>query len=823
MQWLRDHVDPQLELRELVRRLDLTGTAVDAIEHHGVRAEEHFVVGKVLSAEQHPDADRLRVCQVDVGEAEPQTIVCGAPNVAAGQTVPVARPGAVMPNGMQLGVAKLRGVESNGMICSEDELAIGSSHQGIMVLDDALAAGTPLADVLPISTDVLEFEITPNRPDCLAVYGIAREVAAVSDAPLGPEPWLEDPHGPPPGEIEGFEVRVEVPERCPRFTARLFEDVTVGESPAWLKARLSAAGMRPINDVVDITNYVMLLTGQPLHAFDADRIAGGVLVVRRAGDGEAMTTLDDVQRTLDSDMTLIADGDGPTSIAGIMGGQRSEVQDDTTRVLLEVAAWDGPAINRTMARLQLRSEAGARFEKSLPTEATMWAQAVATTLLVELCGARVVGGTIDVQAPGALPEAPVLRLRDARTTSLLGVAVPRERATAVLETLGFGVAQADDGLDVTIPPHRRNDVTREADLVEEVGRLAALEDLPATLPANRTGLAATLTHAQRLRRRAADALVGRGAHEVVGWSFTSPDVGDRLGLPEHDHRRSVVRLENPMSEEQAVLRTTLLGSLLDVAQHNGARGLSPRALFEEGAVYFPRETSAGGPNVGGPEDETPGLTEGGGAGPVFEVHALGALVQGDVFAAKALLEAVGRAVRVRIEVEQSSDEPFLHPGRAARVLAGPLREGPDAETLLTPVGWLGEVHPTVAARWDLAQVGAFEVDLDAVLAHAAAAPQFADLTTFPEVRQDLSFLLDADTPAREVERAVRRAGGDLLAGADVYDWYAGQGIPEGKRSLTLALAFRARDRTLTDDDVAPVRERIVAAVAADLGGELRGG
>ncbi|HYF28115.1 MAG TPA: phenylalanine--tRNA ligase subunit beta [Baekduia sp.] len=794
LNWLADHVEPGLELRELVRRLDLTGTAVDAVHHHGVDALEHFVVGKVLEAARHPDADRLSVCQVDVGDGGPQTIVCGAPNVATGQTVAVARPGSVMPDGTKLGVAKLRGVQSNGMICAEDELGIGESHSGIMVLDDDLAAGTPLADVLPIATEVLELEVTPNRPDCLGVYGVAREVAAVSGARLGPEPWADDPHGPPEGPIEGFEIRVEVPELCPRFTARLFEGVTIGESPAWLKARLSAAGQRPINNVVDITNYVMLLVGQPLHAFDADRIAGGTLVVRRAGDGETMTTLDDVPRTLDSDMVLIADGDGPTSIAGVMGGQRSEVQDDTARVLLEVATWDGPNINRTMARLALRSEAGARFEKSLPPEAAMWAQAVATTLMVEVCGARVVGGTIDVG--GAEGTTPAVRLRDARTASLLGVAVPRARAAEVLRTLGFGVTEADDGLDVAVPPFRRGDVTREADLVEEVGRLAALEDLPATLPRNRSGHTARLTTRQKQRRRATDALVGRGAHEVVGWSFTSPAVADRLGLPDDDHRRTPVVLENPMSEEQAVLRTTLLGSLLDIAQYNAARGEQPAALFETGNVYFPR---AGG------------FATGGGDGPAFEVHALGALVQGDVFAAKGLLEALGSAVRAPVRVQQGA-EPFLHPGRAATVFAGERQ-----------VGWLGEVHPTVAARWDLAQVSAFEIDVDALLSEADAVPAFRDVTTFPEVRQDLSFLLDAATPAAALVQTVRAAGGDLLADAEVFDHYAGQGVPEGKVSLAVALRFRAADRTLTDEDVAPLRERIVATVAQELGGELRGG
>ncbi len=326
----------------------MTGTKVEAVLTHGVSALENFAVGKVLSCERHPDADRLSVCVVDSGEG-PQQIVCGAPNVAAGQTVAVARPGSIMPDGTKLKKAKLRGQESNGMILAEDEVGIGTDHDGIMVLSDDLAIGTPLVDVLPIATDVLELEITPNRPDCLSVYGVAREVHAIFGSPLAPPPWQDDPGS--DGEVAGFSVEVQAPDLCPRFTLRAFEDVKIGPSPTWLKARLMAAGQRPINNVVDITNYVMLLTGQPLHSFDADRVEGGKLVVRRARDGEKMTTLDDVERTLDSDMLVIDDAAGPTSIAGVMGGNRSEVHAGTTRVLMEAAAWDGPNIQRTSGRL----------------------------------------------------------------------------------------------------------------------------------------------------------------------------------------------------------------------------------------------------------------------------------------------------------------------------------------------------------------------------------------------------------------------------------------------------------------------------------------
>ena len=381
LNWLREYCDPDLDVAGLEERLTMTGTKVEAIHHHGVPSAENFVVGRVLSAEQHPDADRLKVCVVELGEESPATIVCGAPNVAAGQTVAVARPGARMPDGSKLKQAKLRGVVSEGMILAASELEIGPGGEGIMVLDDAmldaeLAPGTPLADVLPISTDVIELEVTPNRPDCLGVYGVARELHAATGAPLAPEPWRDDPGS--PGAVSGAEVRVECPDLCPRFTARAFEHLTVAPSPPWLAARLSAAGQRPINNVVDITNYAMLLTGQPLHAFDLDRVAGARLTVRRAGEGEQVATLDGQTRTLDPEMVVIEDADGPTSIAGLMGGERSEVQPQTTRVLLEVASWHGPNIHRTSWALGLRSEASGRFEKGLAPEQCLWAQAVAT-------------------------------------------------------------------------------------------------------------------------------------------------------------------------------------------------------------------------------------------------------------------------------------------------------------------------------------------------------------------------------------------------------------------------------------------------------------
>jgi len=798
IEWLHEYCRPELDTTALADRLAMTGTEVERIEHHGVRELEMFVVGTVLAATQHPDADRLRVCLVDIGAGEPTQIVCGAPNVAAGQTVAVAKPGSVMPDGTRLKVAKLRGQESNGMILAEDEVAIGTEHDGIMVLSDdgdGPPPGTPLERVLPIATEVLELEITPNRPDCLGIYGVAREVHAATGAPLAAPPWAHDPGS--SGELDAVTVTVECPDLCPRFTARAFEDVKIGPSPRWLKARLMAAGQRPISNVVDITNYVMLVTGQPLHAFDLDRIAGAQLTVRRAHPGEQAQTLDGQTRTLDEQMVLIADSDGPTSIAGVMGGARSEVAPTTTRVLMEAANWRGDNIHRTSLRLGLRSEASTRFEKQLQPEQAMEAQALATSLMVELCGARLLPGTVDIGGPG--PDPKTIRLRDAHVTRLLGVEVPRERCAEILHALEFESFLAPDGLDVSVPAFRRADVTREADLIEEVARLGALERLPSTLP-SRHGAWGRLTPRQRLRRRASDALAAQGLHEIVSWSFVGPDLGQRLRMGEG----RAVELENPMSGEQSQLRTTLLGGLLDTGRRNRARGAGAVRLFEAGAVYLPGENAL----------------------PAEPYH-VGALLSGavrpatwrdpapaaaDFFAVKGVLAGMLDALRVDWTAEATSEpEPFLHPGRAARITIG----GEAA-------GWIGEIHPQVAAGWDWSEpVAAFEIDLDAV-AQRIDVPRYRNVTGFPEVREDLAVIVAESVSAAEVLAVVRRSGAPLLLGAEVFDVYRdAERIGAGNVSLALRLTFAATDRTLTDEEVAAKRRKIAAALADQLQGRVR--
>jgi len=813
--WLRECCDPGVEPGQLAERLAMTGTEVERVGVVGPPAADGFVVGRVLSAEPHPNADRLRVCTVDTGDGE-RTIVCGAPNVAAGQVVPVALPGATLPGGHKIGKAKLRGVESAGMICASSELELGEGQPGILVLeDDHLVAGTPLADVLPIAEPVLELEVTPNRVDCFGVYGVAREVHAISGAPLSPEPWAEDAETNGEGDVSDYaSVTVEVPDLCPRFTARVFTGVTIAPSPAWLQARLTAAGQRPINNVVDITNYVMLLTAQPLHAFDLDEVPGGALTIRTAADGEKMTTLDDVERSFDAETVLVCDENGPSGIAGIMGGQSSEVSEGTTRVLLEVANWNGTNILRSSRMLSLRSEASSRFEKQLHPELCMRAQRIASRLMVELCGAKLVPGTIDAVAE--IPAPRQLTLRGERVEGLLGMTIAQADQVTYLERLGFGVEVSGEDLEVTVPPDRHGDVSREVDLIEEVGRVHGLDEhLPSTLPAV-AGRVGGLSREQRLRRRAEDAMRDLGFDEVVGWSFTDPEEPGRLRIPAGDERTRGVVLANPLSEDQSVMRTTVLGSLLDVAQRNLSRGADAVALFESGRVYLPAAPGDGSGSLAG---YFPGERP----APNREPHRIGSLAVGpltvrswrgvgepaDFFALKGVVEALAGQLGTTIACE-SGVQPFLHPGRSAAVsVAGVV------------AGWIGELHPLVCRAWDIEAAVGFELDLAAFVAAAGAGEEtYEDVTTFPASYQDIAVVVPIALPAAELREAVLASGGELLHAADVFDLFEGEQVGEGRKSLALRLEFRAPDRTLTDDEVSAQRVAIESALE-NLGGSLR--
>ncbi|MDX6548260.1 MAG: phenylalanyl-tRNA synthetase beta chain [Gaiellales bacterium] len=779
--WLREYVSFDKPIDELGELLSMTGTKLETISRRGGPAgEELYVVGRVLSRDRHPDADRLSLCTVDVGEQEPRQIVCGASNFAAGATVAVVLPGATLPDGTVLQKAKLRGVESDGMMLSERELELSQEHEGIMLLPDGLAPGRPLSEVLPIAERVMEFEITSNRPDCLSVYGIAREVSAVLDVDLAGWPGSEPAATGDDSIADHVTARIEAPEMCPRWSARVFADVTVGPSPPWLKARLVAAGMRSISNVVDISNFVMLALGEPTHAFDLDLVAGREIIVRRAAAGETVVTLDGQRRTLDPDVLVIADRDRPSAVAGLMGAEWSEVSESTTTVLLECANFDGPATQASSTRLGLRTEGSTRWEKGLDPHLVPHAMALASQLIVELCGARLVPGTIDLH--GELPERPVVRLRRERLEHLIGSAYSEQRIGTVLGRLGYEPAEGG----WRVPTWRAADTWREVDLIEEVARIDGVWKVPTVMPPHADAVG-RLDPDVRLRRRVIDVLLGTGLSEAATTTFCDEGLADRLRLPAADPRRHAVRVANPIGADQALLRTLVFPGLLVSARRNLDAGRDHVELFETGRVMLPSD----------------------GEIPLQPVR-VGAMVAGagaGFFRIKGIAEALAAAVGVSLPVT-AGDEPFLHPGRSAR---------------LGEEGVLGELHPLVAEAYGIeVAVAVFEIDLAELEGGGGDVPLYRDVVTYPPIRQDIAVVLDGESTADGLLTVIREAGGELLSSADVFDVYEGPQVGEGRRSLAVHLVFQAGDRTLTDAEANAVRERIVAAVSERLGGELRG-
>ncbi len=806
LSWLREYVRIDMGVDEIASRLALTGTEVERVAEVGVPGGEnlrYFVVGKVLECRRHPDADKLSVCVVDVGDASPRTIVCGAPNVAAGQTVAVVLPGGVMPDGTRIREAKLRGVVSSGMIMSEAEIGLAAKSPGTMVLPEEWAAGTPLGEYFPVSDQVLEVEVTPNRPDCLSVHGMAREIAAVTEAPF--DEGLSFQHAWGDRTVDrDISIEVRDPDLCPRYAARVIRGVKVGESPLWLKAQLAHAGMRPISNVVDVTNYVLWALGQPLHAFDLQTIRGKQIIVRRAAPGETIVTLDGEQRTLTEDMLVIADADRASVIAGIMGGQDSEITDATTDILLEGANFHGPSIMRTSGALGLRSEASTRYEKGLDPEAIPLALDMACKMLVELCGGEVSVATIDVRVEPR-PQT-VLRLRPDRVAAILGTGVPAGEIAGILSRLGCSVSSSGPDLVVAIPSFRA-DLAREIDLIEEVARVYGLDRIPATLPPRRVGRGG-LNRAQTARRLVEDLLVGAGLTQVINYSFGDDRWPDLLRLRTDDRRRRMVRVANPLSLDQAFMRTMLLPGLLDTARKNASVREERAHMFEVGKVFtpsgsiLPDESVRAGILVAGRWDEDTWLRSGAGV---------------DYFLVKGFVERISAGLHsplmfTHAEAQPADSVPFLHPGKSASITTA------DGQS----VGWIGEVHPLVCQAYDLKNPAvAAELDLAPIVASAIDVLMFRDLLAFPVVEQDFALVVDAAVPAAAIVESLRAAGGALLEEVKVFDLYEGAQIEPGKKSLALRLSFRAPDRTLSEDEVNERRRGMLEKVRGELGAELR--
>jgi phenylalanyl-tRNA synthetase beta chain len=758
--WLREYVDTSASIEQIAERLSISTLEVERIERRGVPDLDGnlglYRVGLVVEAGKHPNADRLQLCRVDVGEGEPRQIVCGAWNFGSGATVAVALPGAVLPDGQKLEKAKLRGEVSEGMILSERELELGQDHSGILVLSEPYEPGTLLGDVLPLGEEVLEVESTPNRPDLLSVYGIAREVAALVGGELRELPGSST--SVTSSQEEAVEVAVDDPEACPVYIGRLFRDVAIAPSPAWLKARLTAAGQRPISNVVDVTNYVMLGLGSPLHAFDADKLPAPRILVRAAVEGEEIRTLDGVVRTLDPADLLITDGERPIALAAIMGGEETEVTETTDSILLEAANFEPVGILRSSERLRLRTEGSNRWEKGVDPHLARPAANYATELILQTAGARWTG---EGEAVATLSGPAPIRFRPQRANKVNGLEVEEADQRGILESLGFEVA---DDWTVRVPTWRVRDVSREIDVVEEVARVR-LDTVPFTLPLRRTMLG-RLTAEQRLRRLVEDVLVGCGFSEAYTWS-----------LQASDRDPAALTLPEPISAELAVLRTTLLDGLIASARHNLDLGADRIALFELARVYLPSSEQL-------PEER----------------WRVGGITSEGFFAAKGAVEVLYDALKLEPRFERG-EELFLHPGKSARVQAG----------------WAGELHPALGAEG----FGAFELDLETLFAGVPERIEYEDVITYPSLRQDLAVVVEEDVSAGDLVEAARAAVPELRE-ARVFDVYRGEPVPEGHKSVAIALSFQAPDRTLSDEEAAGMRERIVAALRERFDAEIRG-
>ncbi|HEU5014784.1 MAG TPA: phenylalanine--tRNA ligase subunit beta [Roseiflexaceae bacterium] len=824
LSWLKEFVDVTMSPEELAQRLTLAGLEVESIDYIGVEGAElpwdtdKVLIGNILEVRQHPNADRLVLADVDYGAAAPHTVVTGAPNLyeyrGKGRLpTPLkgvfAKEGAELYDGHAEGWVKtrlkgkpVRGVMSDAMLCSEKELGLSEAHEGILILPEDAPAGMPLRDYL--GDAVLDIAITPNYARALSILGVAREVAALTGQSLRMPDMPVEESG---ALIEGrARVTVETPELCPRFTATLVEGIKVGPSPLWMQRRLMMAGMRPIFNIVDISNYVMLELGDPNHAYDADKVADQHLIVRKAQPGEKLTTLDSKERTLTADMLVVADPNGPSGLAGVMGGAYSEVSETTTRVLLEAAIWEPTIIRRTARELKLQSEASRRFERGVDYEIPPIAQRRALSLMQQIAGGTVAQGMIDVYAQPW--QSPMLDLPPYEITRIVGITLSADEIAALLRPLGFGcqVVHGDKGqiVRVTVPSFRQ-DVTIVADLCEEVARMYGYDRVPATLLSD--DLPEQLGNPTlELEEQTRDVLVGCGLDEVITYSLTDMDSVAKLD-PQAARPEQYLKIANPATPEREYLRRSLLTTLLEALSAN-LRERERVQLFEVGHVYLPREGS-----VLPDEPRRVAIAMAGRrSNTTWNSQDAQSL---DFFDLKGVVEVLLERLHVASEVRfvPAHDDLRFHPGRTARL---------EARADGAPLGILGELHPEVRERLEIAAPRALaaELDLDGLFSLVQPAV-YRPISRFPATVQDLAVIVDLATPADRVAEAIRKYAGKQLESLNLFDVYEGAQIGEGKRSLAYRLAFRTLDRTLSDADISKTRAKIIRGLEHDLGATIR--
>ncbi len=786
-QWLREWVDPPVSTEELVEQLTMAGLEVDSVEPAGAAATD-VVVGEVLSVEPHPDADKLRVCRVDAGQEQALQIVCGAPNVAAGGKYPLALVGACLPGDLKIKKSKLRGVESHGMLCSARELGMGEDHQGLLELPGGAATGSRVQELLGLDDCMIEVDLTPNRGDCLGVEGIAREVGALTRCPVTSIAIDPVPEAIP----DRFDIDVQAPEACPRYLGRVIRGIDPGvTTPMWMQERLRRSGLRSIDPVVDVTNYVLLELGQPMHAFDLGRLSGGICV-RHAREGEELTLLDGRSVSLDSDTLVIADHDKTLAIAGIMGGIDSGISKTTTDLFLE-CAWFSPEVIAGRARnYAMHTDSSHRFERGVDFELQHRAMQRATRLLQEVTGGQA-GPVIEVVAAAQLPGREPVTLRNDRIGRVLGMVPEPGEVTDILERLGMQVKTTDAGWEVT-PPSFRFDIAIEADLVEEVGRVYGYDRLPSC------SLTGTLTMQAASGStvsidRLSEALVDQGYQEAITYSFVDPALQSVLS-PDCQP----VSLANPISSELADMRTSLWPGLLMALQQNRKRQVSRLRLFEHGLRFRTQDNEImqdyviGGVLVGSRYPEH----WGGHSAPVdfYDVRSH----------VEMLLSLADKTQHCQIV---HGSHPALHPGQTAVIKLN------DREA-----GWLGRIHPAIAGNHDLdPETFLFELEVDAL--KNTELVQFQAISRYPSIRRDLAMVVDSELPAGDLQSAVTELGGELLRDMVIFDVYQGEGIETGRKSIAFGLILQDSSRTLTDEDVEAVVTRVTDGLRGKFGAQLR--
>ena len=798
LSWLKDYTNIDgVTPKEYDARLTMSGSKVEEVYYLGAEID-NVVTGKILSVVDHPDSDHLKICQLDVGQGEPVQIVTGAPNVtpdSVGEVCPVCLHKSTLPGGVKITKGKLRGVPSNGMMCSFQELGLShgcvpyACENGILFLPEGTPVGEDIKKVLGLDDWVADFEITSNRPDCLSVIGLARETAAAFDRPFAVKTPVVHGCG---GDIRTqMSVEVRDPDLCPRYTARLVKNIKIEPSPAWMRERLHACGVRPINNIVDITNYVMLEYGQPMHAFDYTCLSDGKIVVRRARNGESIQTLDGVDHDLTDSMLAICDNDKPVAVAGVMGGANSEIEEDTRTVVFESACFHGATVRVTAKALGIRTEASGRFEKGLDPRMTLDAVNRACELVEQLGAGEVVDGVIDVDhsdpAPVRLPFEPE------QMNGLLGLNLSAAEQQACLEKLGFAVENGE-----VIVPSFRTDIARMCDLAEEVARMYGYDKIPTTLYAGEM-VQGEFTPKQQAERAASLICREAGFDEAMTHSFISPKFYDMIGWAENDPRRISTTILNPLGEDFSIMRTTVLPSMLDSLAHNHAHRNPTASLFEMGTVYLPviRDGKAD-PDVLPCEQK---------------VLTLGTYGRLSFFQFKGVIEALCRELNIKgLQFAPQKNNPSYHPGRCADVLAG-------GEV----IGVFGAIHPTVAARYGLSgEVLTAELQFEKLFAAIETEKLYHPLPKFPASTRDIAVLVDDSVPAAAMQAAIEQAAGAILENVKLFDVYKGKGIPEGKKSVAYSLSMRAADRTLTDEECDKAMKNALAALESSFGAVLRG-